>query len=64
MPDTEENTLLNIASRLHEHYGDYLVAVRLKDGGHMWRCSDVNWSSGIVERIKNKIYIEDQGCRE
>lgn len=57
--DSEEKIFNDIASKVAEHFSDYALVVRRKDGGRMWRLSNPDWAMGMMNRITQTIQDRD-----
>lgn len=51
--------IADIAAKLSEHFTDYVVIARVKDG-LVWRFSDRTFAIGSVERLKDRLTIDDR----
>ena len=61
-PTPEERELARffaVSSLAGEHFQDYLLAVRMKDGGYAYRVSDKNWGIGAAQRIVHDAKTKD-----
>lgn len=48
----------DIAAELSEHFTDYMIVVRVKNGLE-WRYSDRTFALGICQRLANTLIAED-----
>ncbi len=51
--------LRDISAKLSEHFTDYVVVARIKDG-LVWRFSDRTFAMGAADRIKDQLIIADR----
>jgi hypothetical protein len=56
---TEDERLSNMCANAGEHFGDYLIVVRVK-GGMIWQSSDDTWSMGAMQRYMTRKVTENQ----
>jgi len=54
MEKREAERILNLSSELGEHFKDYLIVVRVKDG-LMFRMSDRSWALGAMRFIMDEM---------
>lgn len=57
--DRETNVMKNIASQLEEHFIDYVVIGRIKDG-LVWRYSDRTFAMGSTTRLQDRLATDDR----
>lgn len=59
--DADVSRLRKIAAQVGEHFGDFLIVARCRDG-MIWKHSDPTWGVGAAERytgiIKDQALIE------
>ena len=70
MTKREDVIFDDIAAKIGEHFSDYVLIVRTKDGGVQWRGSNATWTIGAMrgrinrieerEREDERIRIEDE----
>ena len=57
--DPQVMKIKNISAKLSEHFSDYVVVGRVKDG-LVWRYSDRSFAIGALARLEQRIRMEDQ----
>jgi len=56
--DRETIRLGNLASLVAEHFSDYVIVARIKDG-LLWRYSDRTFAIGCIDRLKENLLIDE-----
>lgn len=55
LTEREYRDVERISSLAGEHFGDYVLLVRLNSGGLAWRSSNPDWARGAMGRYDRRL---------
>lgn len=61
--DTDTMRIADVSSNVAEHFNDYVVIGRIKDG-LVWRYSDRTFALGATARLNDRLAMDDRRAGE
>lgn len=59
-PEREVARFDDLAARVGEHFSDFVIIVRRKDGNVSWRASDPMWADGACRQYSGYVQTGNQ----